>query len=156
MRVGVPGRDGALDRNWGERSGHEGELEKIWSLAYVVMRLRHGWHRAAVVRSRSFAPLTPRLRFVGPQAARAQRLSGLSRLGWWKSGKRWCCFPLSHNLGYGCLFDQLGCEWVLCWRTWRALALRRTSNLWATAIRTTLGGLPAVRRRCWKQMKSGS
>ncbi len=43
MRVGVPGRDGALDRNWGERSGHEGELEKIWSLAYVVMRLRHGW-----------------------------------------------------------------------------------------------------------------
>ena len=40
--------------------------------------------------------------------------------------------------------------------TWRALALSRTSSLWARAMRTTLGGFPAARRRCWKAMKSGS
>ena len=41
-------------------------------------------------------------------------------------------------------------------RTSRALALRRTSSLWARAMRTTLPGLPAARRRFWKRMKSGS
>jgi hypothetical protein len=42
------------------------------------------------------------------------------------------------------------------WRTSRAFALSRTKSLCATAMRTTLGGLLAVRRRFSIAMKSGS
>jgi hypothetical protein len=42
------------------------------------------------------------------------------------------------------------------WRISRAFALSRTKSLCATAMRTTLGGLLAVRRRFSMAMKSGS
>jgi hypothetical protein len=50
--------------------------------------------------------------------------------------------------------DQAGC--ASAFRTSRALAFRRTSSLWASAMRTTRGGFPAARSLSPKALKSAS
>jgi hypothetical protein len=86
-------------------------------------------------------------------------MSGLSSSGWWKSGKHWRRFPLSHNLRLRLfqLSDQ-----ARCWKQGGILP-----NLACFGVKadqqpvgygdgTTLGGLPAARSLCWNTMKSGS
>jgi len=68
-------------------------------------------------------------------------------------------FRLSHNPDDDYEMRDWKTGFGAVWMRWRislALALRRTSSLWARAMRTTLGGLPAPASRSRKAMKSGS
>jgi len=90
-----------------------------------------------------------------------------AKSGLWKRWKTIELFPIFPTTPATTATGQLdfsksnddGPGWTAAARrclTSRALALSRTSSLWARAMRMTLGGLPASLSRCWKAMKSGS